>query len=387
MDDFSNSTRLKSIEYGVYDLPIQLEATLEPQRAFFHETLLAAQRRLREFAHQNSWHAHLSEPFARRYQAYAHKGAFDHDLLQICGLDPSMELPRTYCAALEEGVLLSVSPELYREIYPEGDEEFAFEKLLTHEMAHRLHIRILGGDEDAMGPIWFYEGFALHAAGQFAQGAPSLEADEIWEIVADEERGDYRRYAALFRHFLNKAPLQELVDRAGKEGFETWLRTISSLSLREVVPDDLPVFFEQQLDPGANDMAAFTAKDPSDREAFDAHWGRILADPTILVRTILLDGQVAGSVLSYEDEGRPEVSYWLGREFWGKGIATWALRAFLAHHNLERPIYARVAKDNLGSRRVLEKCGFEVIEESRGFANARGMEIDEYLCKKGRRNR
>jgi Acetyltransferase (GNAT) domain len=81
----------------------------------------------------------------------------------------------------------------------------------------------------------------------------------------------------------------------------------------------------------------------------------------------------------YEDEGKPEVTYWLGKEYWGKGLATWALTEFLTHHNKTRPIYARVAKDNLGSRRVLEKCGFAIIGESRGFANARGQEIEEFL--------
>ena len=155
------------------------------------------------------------------------------------------------------------------------------------------------------------------------------------------------------------------------------------LILRDVSEEDLPVFFEQQSDPEANYMAAFTAKDPTDREAFDAHWRRILAEPTVIIQTIVSDGRVAGSVLSYEDEGRPEVSYWLGREFWGKGVATWALGEFLASYNKKRPIFARVAKDNLGSRRVLEKCGFRVIGQSRGYANARGEEIEELLLELG----
>jgi len=151
------------------------------------------------------------------------------------------------------------------------------------------------------------------------------------------------------------------------------------LVLRDVVSEDLPLFFEFQLDEEAIAMAAFTAKDPTDQKAFLAHWHKILADHTVIIQTILYNGQVAGSVLSYEDDGRPEVSYWLGRVYWGKGIATWALKEFLVYHNPIRPIYARVAKDNLGSRRVLEKCGFQMIGESRGFANARGQEIDELL--------
>ena len=153
----------------------------------------------------------------------------------------------------------------------------------------------------------------------------------------------------------------------------------NELLLRNVVNDDLPIFFEYQLDQEANYMAAFTAKDPSNQEAFMAHWHTILANNTNIIQTILFNGQVAGSVSSYEEEGRPEVTYWLGKEYWGQGIATSALKEFLAHHNQTRPIYARVAKDNLGSRRVLEKCGFKIIGESKGFANARGQEIEELL--------
>jgi RimJ/RimL family protein N-acetyltransferase len=126
-------------------------------------------------------------------------------------------------------------------------------------------------------------------------------------------------------------------------------------------------------------MAAFTAKDPSNREAFTAHWNKIMADATCIIKTIVCDGHVIGSVSSYEDAGKPEVTYWIGKAYWGKGIATRALSDFLAHGNRARPMYARVAKDNLGSRRVLEKCGFKIIGESKGFANARGEEIEELV--------
>jgi len=88
----------------------------------------------------------------------------------------------------------------------------------------------------------------------------------------------------------------------------------NELLLRDVLPDDLPIFFEQQLDSEANYMAAFTSKDPTNPEAFMAHWHRILADETTINQTILFHGQVAGSVSSYLDEGKPEVTYWLGKE-------------------------------------------------------------------------
>jgi RimJ/RimL family protein N-acetyltransferase len=153
--------------------------------------------------------------------------------------------------------------------------------------------------------------------------------------------------------------------------------------LRDVEDSDLPIFFEQQLDADANWMAAFTAKDPADRDAFMAHWARIRGDDTNSIQTILYDGRVAGSVSSYQEEpGKPEVTYWLGKAFWGQGIATRALAAFLERMTA-RPVYARAAKDNAGSLRVLEKCGFTITGEGKGFANARGAEIEEYLLRRG----
>ena len=151
-----------------------------------------------------------------------------------------------------------------------------------------------------------------------------------------------------------------------------------NLRLREVRDDDLPVFFEYNRDPEAVGMAAFTSKDPDDRAAFDAHWARIRAADDVLNRTIEIDGRVVGSVSSYVQDGDTEVTYWLGREFWGRGIATAALAGFL-NEQTTRPIYARAVKDNAGSLRVMEKCGFVVIGEDRGFANARGQEVDEYV--------
>jgi RimJ/RimL family protein N-acetyltransferase len=150
------------------------------------------------------------------------------------------------------------------------------------------------------------------------------------------------------------------------------------LHLRPVIESDLPLFFEQQLDPDANYMAAFTAKDPSDRPAFDAHWSRIMADDAVVIRTILSGGQVAGHVLSYPDSGHLEVSYWIGKEYWGQGVATQALLSFLDVIKT-RPLYARAAKDNLASLRVLGKCGFVIIGEARGFAKARNAEIQEFI--------
>jgi RimJ/RimL family protein N-acetyltransferase len=152
------------------------------------------------------------------------------------------------------------------------------------------------------------------------------------------------------------------------------------VTLRPVIPDDLPVFFDNMRDPVAIHMAAFTSKDPNDRAAFDAHWARSLAAEDGLIRTIVVDNQVAGSVLSYVHDGETEVSYWIGREYWGQSIATTALKAFLVIETT-RPLYARAVKDNAGSLRVLEKCGFAIIGEDKGFANGRGEEVEEFILR------
>lgn len=154
--------------------------------------------------------------------------------------------------------------------------------------------------------------------------------------------------------------------------------------LRDVRPDDLSTLFELQRDPEANRMAAFTAKDPEDRAAFDAHWARILADPDVTAQVIVWRGAVVGSVGSYRDSdlGKREVTYWIDRAYWGRGLATRALGRFLEQETT-RPIYARVAADNGASLRVLEKCGFVRVGAGRGWANARGAMTDELLLERG----
>jgi RimJ/RimL family protein N-acetyltransferase len=150
------------------------------------------------------------------------------------------------------------------------------------------------------------------------------------------------------------------------------------IQLRDVEAADLPAFFEQQQDPEANRMAAFTTRDPANRDAFAAHWDMLLGTETVVRKTILHGGRIAGHVLSFEQDGRREVTYWLGKEHWGRGVATAALQEFLRHEGT-RPLYARAAKDNVGSIRVLQKCGFEISGEDKGFSNARGEEVEEFV--------
>ena len=150
------------------------------------------------------------------------------------------------------------------------------------------------------------------------------------------------------------------------------------VALRDVREEDLDVLFEHQADPEANRMAAFAPADPTDRAAFDERWARILGDATSTTRAVTVDGEVAGYVAAFNHEGTRHVAYWLGRTYWGRGIGARALAAF-ADEIATRPLHARVAHDNVASRRVLEKCGFTVVGHDRGFANARGEETDELL--------
>jgi RimJ/RimL family protein N-acetyltransferase len=142
------------------------------------------------------------------------------------------------------------------------------------------------------------------------------------------------------------------------------------VELRDLQGDDLPILFEQQLDPEATAMAAFPARD---RETFMAHWTKILADPSVVVRTVVADGDVAGNVVCWKHDGERDVGYWIGKAFWGRGIATRALSAFLREVK-ERPLHAHVARHNVASRRVLAKCGFV---EASGDADELVLRLDE----------
>jgi len=142
--------------------------------------------------------------------------------------------------------------------------------------------------------------------------------------------------------------------------------------LRDVAESDLDVFYEHQREQEANEMAIFPARD---RAAFDAHWQRVRANDSAITKTIVSEGEVAGNIGSWEQDGRRFVGYWVGRQFWGKGLATSALREFVSEVT-DRPLYAWVATSNVGSIRVLEKCGFVQVE-------TRTTDVEELLFELG----
>jgi RimJ/RimL family protein N-acetyltransferase len=143
--------------------------------------------------------------------------------------------------------------------------------------------------------------------------------------------------------------------------------------LRDVVEADLPIFYQQQLDPESTRMAAFHARE--DWTIFLAHWRtKVLSVPTCCKQTIVWNDQVAGYVSSWLQDERRLVAYWIGREYWGRGIASAAVAEFL-DHDLARPLHAFVAAHNIGSCRVLEKNGFVRMGDATTSPDA----VEEYL--------
>lgn len=160
------------------------------------------------------------------------------------------------------------------------------------------------------------------------------------------------------------------------------------VTLRPVETGDLPYFFEFHRDPAANRMAAFAAKDPEDRNAFDSHWNSLRADPDSVTRTIIVEDEngpgvlptsrVAGHVVAFGHQGQTEVTYWIDPALWGRGVASAALANFLLDVT-QRPLRARVVEDNAPSLRVLHRSGFTDIDSEVNYANARGAEVKEII--------
>jgi len=156
--------------------------------------------------------------------------------------------------------------------------------------------------------------------------------------------------------------------------------TTNKIILTETKIEDLNLFFEFQTDKEAIYLAAFTSKDPNDKTAYIEKMSRHLADPSINNKTILVNNEIAGSIAKFILEGEAEITYWIDRKYWGQGIGTTALKEFLKVEQT-RPLYARVAFDNYGSQKVLERCGFVKTGKDKGFANARQEEIEEFIYK------
>jgi RimJ/RimL family protein N-acetyltransferase len=156
---------------------------------------------------------------------------------------------------------------------------------------------------------------------------------------------------------------------------------VPDIELRPVADADLDALFDQMRDPESVWMAAFTSGDPDDRTAFDAHMAKVRSSPGNTLHAITCDGQLVGTVASFDFEGETDVTYWIDRAAWGRGIATRALE-LLMDLVPTRPLHARAASDNAGSLRVLQKSGFKIIGTENSFAPGRKSEIEETILRK-----
>ncbi len=150
------------------------------------------------------------------------------------------------------------------------------------------------------------------------------------------------------------------------------------IKLDKTTKEDLETLFVFQTNKDGIMMAAFTSENPSDKVTYMKKWTAIVDNPKIKMVTIRLENIIVGSVIHFDIMSETNVSYWIDQNFWGKGIATEALNEFIKGSD-KRPLFGMVAYDNIGSQKVLEKCGFKSIGKEKGFANARKKEIEEFV--------
>jgi RimJ/RimL family protein N-acetyltransferase len=153
---------------------------------------------------------------------------------------------------------------------------------------------------------------------------------------------------------------------------------MAELTIRNAQQSDLEAFYQLQLDPEYNRMAAFGAAVPEDRIAFMDHKNRILRDPACLLYTIELDLEPIGNIGSFFFDGERDLCYGIAKEHWGKGYATRAVQAFVLIEKT-RPLGARVAAHSPGSARVLEKCGFVYLKSEHGFSDFLQTTVEEKI--------
>ena len=152
------------------------------------------------------------------------------------------------------------------------------------------------------------------------------------------------------------------------------------IELEKTTLEDLETLFAFQTNKDGIWMAAFTVEDPSDKEFYMNKWTKIVVNPDIRMQTIRFDNKIVGSVIHFDVMEETNISYWIDQQYWGKGFATEGLKTFI-NDTTKRPLFARIAYDNYGSQKVVEKCGFLKIGTGKGFAKARQTEIEEFIYK------
>lgn len=213
-------------EYGVYVVPVRLSPGLEPQRKELEAAILAAQRRVVKFSKAHGWEKLVKESFFDQAEFFDSRDEFIAELAKAYGVKAE-EFRKggvVLSSVLENRRLMAVSPKMYYDTFPDGREKNSYEKLLAHEIFHRLHIRIMGGDEDAMGPVWFFEGFAIYAADQFSDSPAKMTDAEILRVLDAPGRGSYKKYGTVMRRLTSKVKIESMVGHASDADFVNSLK-------------------------------------------------------------------------------------------------------------------------------------------------------------------
>jgi len=214
---------MKNLSFGIYRIPLTLNASIDTAKEELEEKIIRAQINLKKFSIKYGWKDYIREPFLNNIFVYDKQSKLINKLVEISDYKKE-DFPERISAVISNKQLYILSPKAYLKVYPEANEEKAYEKLITHELAHQLHLRILNGKDELMGPIWFYEGFAVFAADQFNNY--SLESSDIWKVIKSEKRVSYKYYGAVISFLLNKTSLNHLVEEAKKEDFIDWIKTL-----------------------------------------------------------------------------------------------------------------------------------------------------------------
>lgn len=192
---------------------------------------LEAEEIVRSFSESTPWADAGRLRQFDRIEVFADQNRLWQRVLEIHGLEPAPLPVARLVAGLEGRVLLVVTPEHYREIAPDyASEADAWTRLMAHEIAHRFHVSLLDGDEEAMGPTWFFEGFAVLVSGQgLGREHHPGSVGEALDLVRDTKSpGAYGRFRASLGFLLGRAPLEELVSHASRPDFEDWLRSLEA---------------------------------------------------------------------------------------------------------------------------------------------------------------
>jgi RimJ/RimL family protein N-acetyltransferase len=298
----------------------------------------------------------------------------DAALGSVFGVDRQLIRDGTYFVAEQAGQVVGCGGWSRRRSLYGGDGDRTSEDALLDPQHDAARVRAF-----FVHPGWARRGIGrtLMVACEQAITAAGFRAVEIVATLPGEPLYASFGYAVVERYEIPMADSLRLpVVRMSKRTEQR--TTKSEVSLRDVRESDLPIFFAHQLEPEATRMAAFPSRE---HDAFMAHWAKCLAGKTATVQTITSHENVAGNIVCWEQGGDHNVGFWLGKEYWNRGIASAALSQFLTRVSA-RPLHAHVAKHNSGSLRVLQKCGFTICGEGK-FSDFNGEETEEFILTLG----